>query len=567
VRTLGLLEHATITIIVYLFFTNYICQEDPAAWHGDIKGRPLPKSAGDSDGDFELAKQWLSDCTFSHSSCQKKAVGETRLPTRVLDLGPSDGSEEPYLLETHGIPGRYITLSHTWGGEVPLTTTSSTITERKQCIPLALLPKTFHDAVIISRKMNIRYLWIDSLCIIQDSKLDWEKESALMGDVYGRSYLTIAARGATNADIGCFISRPEEPPPCRLDYRSLDGYIEGQMYVRDPSFQLERIDKSPLDQRGWVLQERALSLRILYYGSQQLYWECASATIRQDGKFRDVDGDDLRSYSGFKEDWDFEPKSNPKFHGVDVDELPAGLQIDLAQYMGQWHLLVEEYTRRQLTFVSDKLPAIAGIAKKYQQLTGYTYAAGLWKEDLPSGLLWLRSGGRDAPISTHLPTWSWARFSGKVDFLSPSIGLLHAPDDSCKVIDLSYDTTDNLRNYGELSSARIQIEGRVVGTILVEDGPTALYETSLALFTKAGAAVGTPSFDEKEPRQEGFECFCLLVHGRLGSGAGLILEQVNGSKNVYRRIGYVGIPTTSLPDARDGRIAFSDVDPEVISII
>jgi hypothetical protein len=98
--------------------------------------------------------------------------------------------------------------------------------------------------VVISRKLGIQYLWIDSLSIIQDSRTDWEKESAVMGDVYGRSYLTIAARGAANAEVGCFIPRKEEPPACCLEYKN--GSTKGRMYVRDPAFQLERIDQSPL---------------------------------------------------------------------------------------------------------------------------------------------------------------------------------------------------------------------------------------------------------------------------------------------------------------------------------
>jgi len=240
-------------------------EDDPAAWHGEIRGRPLPRTAGDSDEDFELAKRWLNDCLCSHDYCQKATTQETRLPTRVLDIGPVDGSEQPYLLETRGMHGSYIALSHCWGGQVPLTTTSNTISQRKLCISLTSLPKTFRDAVLISRRLGVRYLWIDSLCIIQDSKIDWEKESAIMGDVYGHSYLTIAARGAANAEIGCFIPRKKEFPTCCLEYRN--GSIKGHMYVRDPAFQTERIDQSPLDERGWVFQERILSPRNLYYGS------------------------------------------------------------------------------------------------------------------------------------------------------------------------------------------------------------------------------------------------------------------------------------------------------------
>ncbi|PMD38806.1 HET-domain-containing protein [Hyaloscypha variabilis F] len=471
--------------------------DDPAAWHGGVRGRQLPKTAGDSDEDFELAKQWLNDCLCGHDDCRKPNPRETRLPTRVLDIGPGDGSEEPYLLETNGMHGLYIALSHCWGGQVPLTTTSCTVLERKKSTPMSLLPQTFRDAVFISRKLGVRYLWIDSLCIIQDSKTDWEKESAVMGDVYGRSHLTIAARGAANAEIGCFIPRKEEPPACCLEYKNADGSIRGQMFVRNPAFEIERIDRSPLDERGWVLQERILSPRILYYGSQQLYWECTSATIRQDGKDRDVHNDGLRP-GGFKEDWDPARVTKPKFATPEDEQLSemSGVSVEALERTRHWYLIADHYTRRKLTFDSDRLPAIAGVAKEFHRKTSYAYVAGLWKEDLITGLLWYRSSAysaHDAPTSSELPTWSWARFSGTISFWSyTGTALLYVLDTDCELLDISYDSTANLYNYGEISNARIQIKGR------------------------------------------------------------------------YRRIGYLSVNTHLGPD---GRIAFADINPQVLTII
>lgn len=97
--------------------------------------------------------------------------------------------------------GRYVTLSHSWGGNVPLITTTKSLATHKQSVPLASLPPTFKDAIAIARKLGVQYLWIDSLCILQDSSADWETEAGLMGDVYGRSYFTIAARGAANVHL------------------------------------------------------------------------------------------------------------------------------------------------------------------------------------------------------------------------------------------------------------------------------------------------------------------------------------------------------------------------------
>lgn len=545
-------------------------EDDPAAWHGEICGRPLPRTAGDSDEDFELAKQWLNDCLCRHDHSQNMIPQETQLPTRVLDIGPADGSEEPYLLETQGIHGYYITLSHCWGGQVPLTTTSDTISERKRCISLPSLPKTFRDAVLISRKLGVRYLWIDSLCIIQDSKEDWENESARMGDVYAHSYLTIAARGAANAGIGCFIPREEELPTCCLEYHNPDSSINGKIYVRDPGFQAERIDASPLDNRGWVFQERILSPRIIYYGSQQLYWECISNTIRQDGKFHDVESDGFRAGSGFKEDWDLDTPKMPKFHNDESEKSIGSKKISVEQLkrMCNWYLLVSQYTHRKLTFASDRLPALAGVAKHFHEKTGYLYVAGLWKEDLMTGLLWYRPNHKDAPTSSKLPTWSWARFNGGVSFWSDERGLLKLINTDCELIDLSYQTNDGFHNYGEVSNAKIQIKGRVLRAILNKPKPGGL-SNDMRLYTKDGAIIGRPVFDRENSYKFGFEFFCLLVHQSWISPAGLVLEQVEGQTAEYKRIGYIVIPSRNKIDLddEDGRTAFANIDPQVFSII
>jgi hypothetical protein len=200
------------------------------------------------------------------------------------------------LLETKGLRGRYATLSHCWGGNACLTTRSDNFEEHKKGIPTVHLPPTFRHAVQISRRLGIRYLWIDSLCILQDSKDDWEKESAKMGDIYRNSFVTIAARAARNPEEGCFIARDQDIPTCRLEYRSPEpSAAAGSIYIRDPAFQIERLGETPLDSRGWVLQEKLLSPRILYYGGQQMYWECRQASIRQDGKYCDVQQDNVRT--------------------------------------------------------------------------------------------------------------------------------------------------------------------------------------------------------------------------------------------------------------------------------
>lgn len=200
----------------------------------------------------------------------------------------------------------------------------------------------------------MRYLWIDSLCILQDSRSDWEQDPAVMCDIYANGYLNIAARAAANATVGLLIPRVQAPHSCPLRYVSADGSVVGVMYVRSPSFRPKRFSHSPLDKRGWVLQERLLSPRIVYFGTDQLYWECASVTQRQDGKCRVDSNDILVSGEAFKDVLDPNASLSPR------------RASSFEPRFWQWYKVVRQYTRRSLTYDTDMLPAISGIAKAFQ---------------------------------------------------------------------------------------------------------------------------------------------------------------------------------------------------------
>jgi Heterokaryon incompatibility protein (HET) len=152
----------------------------------------------DDDNCFELARTWINSCVHSHRRCVR--LQDTRLPSRVLDVGIHNSPWDPYLLESNGKCGRYVTLSHRWppnlssmAPNLSLKTTSQSIDQRRQGIPLSRMPATFRDAVIVCRKLCICYLWIDALCILQDSDEDWAKEAPQMGSVYSNAVFTISA--------------------------------------------------------------------------------------------------------------------------------------------------------------------------------------------------------------------------------------------------------------------------------------------------------------------------------------------------------------------------------------
>ena len=161
---------------------------------------------GDTSSDKRLsrAKEWISHCCSSHISCQQ--LPTTLLPKRVLDV-----KESMVRLVERNQSGRYICLSHCWGQSRPLCLTKrSTIQDNLQRIPWESLPKTFQHAIEVTRKLGIRFLWIDSICIIQDDKRDWEEESSKMASIYQNSYLTICATSAVSDDAGLWPCVPAE---------------------------------------------------------------------------------------------------------------------------------------------------------------------------------------------------------------------------------------------------------------------------------------------------------------------------------------------------------------------
>jgi hypothetical protein len=139
------------------------------------------------------------------------------------------------------------------------------------------MPKTFQDAVLFVRQHGVRYLWIDSLCIIQDSPEDWAFESARMGDVYKHAICNIAATAAADGSVGCFFERNAIlAQPLRVRIESFKGlYSPTNLYDIVPQdFWSHEVADAPLNQRAWVLQEQFVSGRIVHCGKNQLLWEC-----------------------------------------------------------------------------------------------------------------------------------------------------------------------------------------------------------------------------------------------------------------------------------------------------
>jgi hypothetical protein len=227
--------------------------------------------------------EWRRECATTHKHCHQIHQPPQTWPTRLVDIGDSSGTQDPFLKEMKDHPepsGIYIALSHCWGKSQIITTTKATYSERTKAIPWSSLSKTFQDAITIARGLGVRYIWIDSLAIIQDDIDDWAQEASRMASVYQNSWLTIAATAASDGNDGCLSPHP---------IYCIDGKENGHLYrilVR------EHIDHSsfgrsaelsnrpatrrrfPLLSRGWTLQEQLLAPCIIHFTEQELVWEC-----------------------------------------------------------------------------------------------------------------------------------------------------------------------------------------------------------------------------------------------------------------------------------------------------
>jgi Heterokaryon incompatibility protein (HET) len=264
----------------------------------------------------------------NHNKARCPLINSKDLPTRLIDVHLKDYPEEPRLvLPTKGEKSYYLALSHCWGPRVSgerLITTKATLESWLESIPLSKMPSNFFDATIITRKLGYKYLWIDSLCIIQDSREDWETESANMGNIYSNASLTLAAAAAKDSDGG-MLGLNHRSENTRAKFQISNGSLQDRVRISDQEQMtgsenapdskkrlqchfklhdhggssiviLEPVDLSvseegwtecavygPLARRGWCLQERLLSYRMLYYGERQIYWQCTSSRKAADG--------------------------------------------------------------------------------------------------------------------------------------------------------------------------------------------------------------------------------------------------------------------------------------------
>lgn len=242
-------------------------------------GRPI-KAESDHASRFELLRAWLRQCNDEHV-CNKRNNYNQTFPTRVLYVGSSDTTisetERVNLVEAAGRrSNEYVALSHCWGSytdEIKETycTSRTNIVKRKAGFLISELPRTFQDAITVTRAMNIPYLWIDSLCIIQygHNGKDWARESTKMEHVFSQAYCPIAATTAIDSFAGFLDWHPDSE--C-LHVKDVSGQ---QFYISNDIDDFDHdVGNALLNSRAWVMQEAVLSRRTIHFSRNQIYWEC-----------------------------------------------------------------------------------------------------------------------------------------------------------------------------------------------------------------------------------------------------------------------------------------------------
>ncbi len=307
-----------------------------------------------SDANIRRVDDRIEQCITLHSDkcgIEDSKINSTRdmAPTRLLYIANNElrlvvlkevGRIDEYF--------HYCTLSYCWGDPPPLKTERATLGDRLRHIPYDSLPSVFKDAVRVARATGIGYLWIDSLCILQDDPEDWRRESRRMADIYRNGVFTIAAVASPSSHDSFLVPRLN-PPLVEMPFTSTQypDQISGSHYIRRDTGiinALDELEQSRWGSRGWRFQEQFLSKRLIAFGPSMLQFHCRKSSLRENCQ------------ANFLRDIPDAPLHSRDDHGdCECHEHSNRYRV--------WYKLVEPYSGCDLTFIIDRLPSIQGIAQ------------------------------------------------------------------------------------------------------------------------------------------------------------------------------------------------------------
>ncbi|KAF2502227.1 HET-domain-containing protein [Lophium mytilinum] len=419
----------------------------------------------------------------------------------------------------------------------------------RRAIPFHDLPRNFQDALIVTRAFNIRYIWIDSLCIVQDSSNDWHTQSARMGPVYSQALFVLAAAAGQNCYSG-FLNGGNRDPGVAIDSRNES--IDNSFFVRRYPWVFDTYgghcrftkERTALSTRGWAFQEEMLARRLLAYSDEEMSWMCLETAF-------------------------CECKSTPNtLNSVDSKRFINSTIKDNTTFSSIWIALVQEFSRRELSFPSDRLPAFSGIAERVQSPTTGQYLAGIWSSYLFHGLAW--AAGSKTPNRRYLrrkqntesrrqpdgyaPSWSWASITGLVTFWS--LTARYEPDWDISTKEVLFEP-DQLNPYGTPKAASLKVTGR-----LREVELSAYLEDQWFLNGEDLIAMADVWHDGYNPMNQPyyFLPFFHYEEDKLpetvsmkprGYGVGLILQRISEADTSYERVACVQLDKGKYADYKE----------------
>lgn len=424
---------------------------------------------------FDWAAHWIRNCQTRHAGCDNEFIPESSkhyLPLRLLDVGDHENETISLKLSSQlekGIPGDYIALSHCWGEAVNVTLTKSNV-DKMESSQLKSLTKTFQHAVQITRALKVRYLWIDSLCIVQDDDGEWESQSANMGLVYANAKCVISASASRDSNGGCFMPKDLFRDDCTLRGSSRKSIrvipSDNKSFAASLKLFKDKAENTVLSTRAWAFQERYLARRVLHFCEGVVFFECNYLVVRDGLRYSD---EKYPPRAGVRPDGTLHPPEeceavhqpierfmtaeNATKRGrfwetlrrqpsvslqntIQQEQLRKLLNMsarsgmrgafellwrfkgttlaEKVEFHQSWYEMVEQYSARKLTRESDRLKAMSGIAYFIQKNTTLQYTAGLWKEMLAFDLLWVVSSSPEERPVRNIPSWSWGSVNGRI---------------------------------------------------------------------------------------------------------------------------------------------------------
>ena len=391
---------------------------------------------------FDNIRAWLKGCDPRHARCQVQEaehfLNPNKTPAFLLDVAILGFNRNTIRLRRKPDTSLiYAALSYCWGTTQPSALRNANIsTYLADGIRLETLPQSIKDAVEVTRKLQLRYLWVDALCIVQDDEHAKLVEIGKMDSIYRRAYITISASCAKT----CLEGFLQDREPAKDDFGVAISCPNGETGVirMDPGHYSRRHHEfeHPLEKRAWAFQEQFMSRRLLVFNKHQIVWGCVEKRGQDDGK------EDQQRMFGHR------------FSSRTISSPTAG----------DWVSVVYQFSSKSLTDPMDKLPSISSIAEYFSKHKLGRYLAGLWEEKLPAWLCWSphseRSTAIERPFEWRAPSWSFFSVDGVIIYrhsISNRYGKFSGP--MIKMEDCTITPISESAPFAKLSAAELRIRG------------------------------------------------------------------------------------------------------------